>query len=320
MPLISLVVPCYNEEKSILPFQDEVELAFEAMREEFDTPSDLLAFELIYVDDGSADSTLEALRSCAEQRSSEGIRVRYLSFSRNFGKEAALLAGLDASQGDYVVTMDVDLQDPPSLLPVMYRLLQQGDIDNVAARRVTRKGEPAIRSFGARVFYKLIRRLTDMQIMDGARDYRFMKRPMVDAICSMREANRFSKGIFSWVGFTTEWIEYENVERRAGETKWGFFSLVRYAVDGITAFSTKPLQLASIGGLIFCVVAFLLLVFIVARTLLFGDSVPGWPSLACLFLFVSGIQMLCMGIFGQYLARSYTEVKERPIYIVQEQG
>lgn len=320
MPLISVVVPCYNEEGSIPLFLDEVEDAFARMRAEFDSPQDPLAFEVVYVDDGSTDSSLEMMRMCARERENDGVSIRYVSFSRNFGKDAALLAGLDAAKGDYVATMDVDLQDPPALLPVMYRMLQEGDADDIAACRVSRKGEPAIRSWAARVFYRLIRRLSDMDIRDGARDYRLMKRGMVDAICSMREANRFSKGIFSWVGFKTEWLEYENVERNEGETKWSFFSLCAYALDGITAFSTKPLQLASIGGVVFCLLAFVMFLFIVIRTLLFGDPVPGWPSLTCLLLFVSGIQMMCMGIFGQYLAKSYAETKKRPVYIVKERG
>ena len=325
MPLISLVVPCYNEEDSIPLFQEEVERVFAEMNsiDSLDSAFEehgSIRFEVIYVDDGSRDRTLDILQSLASRPPIPGMQIRYISFSRNFGKEAALIAGLDESRGDYVATMDADMQDPPSLLPEMYGLLISSGADNVATRRVSRKGEPPIRSFFARMFYKIINRLSETEIVDGARDYRLMTRQMVDAICSMREISRFSKGIFGWVGFKTEWIEFENVERVRGETKWNIFSLFSYSIDGIVAFSTKPLHIASIGGMVFCVFAFLLLVVIVARTLLFGDPVAGWPSLACLVLFVGGIQMLCMGVFGQYLSKSYLEMKGRPLYLIRESG
>lgn len=318
MPLISLVVPCYNEEESIQIFQSEAERVLSAMQAEYGTSDDPMAFEVIYVDDGSSDGTLSVLQGIVESQHVNGMQVGYISFSRNFGKEAAIIAGLDASHGEYVATMDADMQDPPALLPKMYGMLVNGDADNVATRRVTRKGEPPIRSFFARMFYKIMNRFSETEIMDGARDYRLMDRRMVNAICSLREKNRFSKGIFGWVGFKTEWLEYKNVERAAGETKWSFFSLFAYSMEGIVAFSTKPLHIASIGGFLFCLMAFVLLVVIVVRTLAFGDPVSGWPSLACLILFMGGIQMLCLGIFGQYLAKGYLESKERPIYIVRE--
>lgn len=318
MPLISLVVPCYNEEESIPLFQEEAARVLGEMQTRFGSPQNPVTFELVYVDDGSTDATLPELKRIAGQAHPDGMDVRYLSFSRNFGKEAALLAGLDAAHGEYVATMDADMQDPPSLLPTMYEMLLASDADNVATRRVTRKGEPPIRSFFARVFYRIINRLSDTEIVDGARDYRLMTRRMVNAICSLREYNRFSKGIFGWVGFKTEWLEYENVERAAGETKWNFFSLFSYSIEGIVAFSTKPLHIASLGGMLFCLLALILLVVVIVRAAVFGDPVAGWPSLVCLILFIGGSQMLCLGVFGQYLAKSYVEVKNRPIYVVRE--
>ena len=318
MPLISLVVPCYNEEESIPLFQEEAVRVLDEMQTRFGSPQDPVTFELVYVDDGSTDATLPELKRIAGQARPDGMDVRYLSFSRNFGKEAALLAGLDAAHGEYVATMDADMQDPPSLLPTMYEMLLASDADNVATRRVTRKGEPPIRSFFARMFYRIINRLSDTEIVDGARDYRLMTRRMVNAICSLREYNRFSKGIFGWVGFKTEWLEYENVERVAGETEWSFFSLFSYSIEGIVAFSTKPLHIASLGGMLFCLLALILLVVVIVRAAVFGDPVAGWPSLVCLILFIGGSQMLCLGVFGQYLAKSYVEVKNRPIYVVRE--
>lgn len=318
MPLISLVIPCYNEEASIPLFHEEIKRVLSEMQRKFASETDAITFEAIYVDDGSIDGTLSAIKNICKSDVQEGLSVRYISFSRNFGKEAALLCGLDASSGEYVATMDADMQDPPSLLPEMYTKLLESGADNVATRRVTRKGEPRIRSFFARMFYRIINKLSDTEIVDGARDYRLMRRSMVDAICSLRETNRFSKGIFGWVGFQTEWIEYENVERAAGETKWSFWSLFAYSIDGIVAFSTKPLNIASVSGVLFCLIAFILLVFIVIRTLVFGDPVAGWPSLVCIILFVGGLQMFCMGIFGQYLAKTYLEVKSRPMYVIRD--
>lgn len=317
MSLISLVVPCFNEEDCILPFQSAVDSVYDEMRTKYRDTGDPIEFEVIYVDDGSTDRTLETIIELSSKDQKAGMILKYISLSKNFGKESAMLAGLDASNGDYVATMDVDLQDPPSLLPEMYGLLIDSDADNVATRRVTRKGEPRIRSLCARMFYRLMNRLSDTEIVDGSRDYRLMDRRMVNAICSLREYNRFSKGIFGWVGFKTEWIEYENVERASGETKWGFFSLLSYSIEGIVAFSTKPLNIAAGGGILFCLLALIVLIFIIVRTILFGDPVAGWPSLVCLIMFIGGAQMLSLGIFGRYLAHTYNESKRRPIYIVR---
>ena len=269
--------------------------------------------EVLYVDDGSRDNTVAEVKKLREK---DG-RVHLVSFSRNFGKEAAMFAGLENAQGDYVVIMDVDLQDPPSLLPEMYGYLQEG-YDSVATRRVSRKGEPPVRSFFARMFYRLMKKISRTEIMDGARDYRLMTRQMVDAILSMQEYNRFTKGIFGWVGFRTKWLEYENIERAKGETKWNFWKLFIYSLDGITAFSTVPLMLASVVGVVFCVLAFVMILFIIIRKLLFGDPVSGWPSLVCIILMTSGVQFFCTGILGQYLAKTYMEVKKRPHYLVRE--
>jgi glycosyltransferase involved in cell wall biosynthesis len=271
-------------------------------------------FEYVFVSDGSTDGTLERLRNLAMHDE----RVRYLSFSRNFGKEAALYAGLSHATGDFVATMDADMQDPPSLLPEMVRLLEAGGFDNVAARRVDRAGEPPIRSFFARLFYRLMRGLTQIDIADGARDYRLMSRPMVDAILSLGEYNRFSKGIFAWVGFETRWLEFANVERAAGETKWSFWKLVRYSVDAIVNFSDAPIRLSSYLGLALTALSFVAIVVEVVRALVFGDPVAGWPSLVCIITFIGGIQLFCMGIMGQYIAKTYMEVKRRPHYIVKE--
>ena len=270
--------------------------------------------EILYIDDGSGDRTAAEVKRLREKDE----RVHLVSFSRNFGKEAAMFAGLENAKGDYVVLMDVDLQDPPSLLPEMLSYMEQG-YDSVATRRVSRKGEPPVRSFFARMFYKLMKRISRTEIMDGARDYRLMTRQMVDAILAMKEYNRFTKGIFGWVGFQTKWLEYENVERAKGETKWNFWKLFLYSLDGITAFSTVPLMLASVVGVFFCIVAFLMIVFIIVRKMIFGDPVSGWPSLVCIILMTSGVQFFCTGILGQYLAKTYMEVKRRPIYLVKEQ-
>lgn len=307
MKLFSVVVPCYNEEESVELFYSELirNTAFLAQKD--------MELELLYVDDGSRDRTSAEVKKLCEK----DARVHLLSFSRNFGKESAMYAGLENAVGDYVVLMDVDLQDPPSLLEEMVSYIEQG-YDSVATRRVSRKGEPPVRSFFARQFYRLMKKISKTEIMDGARDYRLMTRQMVDAILSMQEYNRFTKGIFGWVGFQTKWLEYENVERARGETKWNFWKLFLYSLDGITAFSTVPLMLASVVGVFFCLLAFLMIVFIVVRKLIFGDPVSGWPSLVCIILLVSGVQFFCTGILGQYLAKTYMEVKRRPIYLVKE--
>ncbi|MBQ4259431.1 MAG: glycosyltransferase family 2 protein [Lachnospiraceae bacterium] len=307
MSVLSVIVPCYNEEESIAIFYQEL------LKNESFFAEKALELELIYVDDGSKDGTVAEVKKLHEQDE----RVHLVSFSRNFGKEAAMFAGLETSTGDYVVMMDVDLQDPPSLLPEMYGYIQEG-YDSVATRRVSRKGEPPIRSFFARRFYGLMKKISKTEIMDGARDYRLMTRQMVDAILSMREYNRFTKGIFGWVGFKTKWLEYENVERAAGETKWNFWKLFMYSLDGIMAFSTAPLMLASVAGVVFCLIAFAMMVFIIVRKLIFGDPVDGWASQVCIMLMIGGIQFFCTGILGQYLAKTYMEVKNRPIYLVKE--
>ena len=272
-------------------------------------------FELIFVDDGSRDRTLEI---CKELKLLDG-RVHYLSFSRNFGKEAALYAGLKAAAGDYIAVMDADLQDPPELLKDMLFILQNDNqIDCVATRRTTRKGEPPIRSFFAKNFYKLINKISKAEIMDGARDFRMMTRQVVDAVLSMGEYNRFSKGIFGWIGFRTKWLDYVNVERVAGETKWSFWKLFLYAIDGIIAFSTMPLVIASLSGILFCITAILMAVYFAVKTVLYGDPVAGFPTLICLILLIGGVQLFCIGILGQYLSKTYLEAKKRPIYIVKE--
>ena len=307
MRLLSVIVPCFNEEENIRDFYDELCKNNDFFREK------QIEFELLYVDDGSKDRTVAEVKKLHE----EDGRVRLVSFSRNFGKEAAIYAGLQKCRGDLAVLMDADLQDPPSLLPEMYSYIEQG-YDSVATRRVTRKGEPPVRSFFARMFYRLMNRISKTEIVDGARDYRLMTRPVVDAILSMAEYNRFTKGIFGWVGYETKWLEYENVERRKGETKWSFWKLLLYSFEGIVAFSTAPVTFAAIMGVLFCVLAFLLIIVIVVRTALFGDPVAGWPSLVCIISLISGVQLFCLGIVGQYVSKTYLEVKERPIYIVKE--
>ena len=303
---ISIVVPMYNE-------QEMVPVLYRELQQLSGTMGDY-EFEFVLVNDGSSDDTLVWLRQLAK----EDERVIYLSFSRNFGKEAALLAGLAHATGDYVATMDADLQDPPALLPRMMELLLEKGFDNVATRRVNRKGEPKIRSFFARMFYKLMRHLSEIEIADGARDYRLMRREMVDSILSVSESNRFSKGIFAWVGYETGWLEFENTPRAAGETKWSFWKLLRYSLDGIMNFSDAPLRISSFLGLFLTVLSFFAIVFVVARALLFGDPVAGWPSLVCIITFIGGIQLFCMGIMGQYIAKTYMEVKRRPHYIIKE--
>lgn len=306
--MISLIVPCYNEEKALPHFWREVSAVMAKMN--------YLDFEVIFVNDGSKDGTLELLRGLAK----EDRRAKYLSFSRNFGKEAAMYAGLQHAAGDYAAVMDADLQDPPALLEEMYRAVTQEGYDSAATRRVTREGEPPVRSFFARMFYRLINKMADVEIVDGARDFRLMNRKFLNALLELKEYNRFSKGLFGWVGFKTKWIEFENVERVAGETKWSFWKLFLYSIEGIVAFTTVPLTLASIVGFILCLVALCSTVFIVVRKLLFGDPVSGWASTASIITFIGGIQLFFMGIFGQYLAKAYTEIKNRPIYIVAEQG
>ena len=305
MEKISLVVPCYNEEEVIKFFYDEIQKIKKGFEE--------VSFEIIFVNDGSKDKTLELMREL-----SKNDDVRYVSFSRNFGKEAAMYAGLEASLGDYVAIMDADLQDPPALLKEMYEILKSKEYDSVATRRVTRKGEPIIRSFFSRLYYKIINKISKTEIVDGARDFRLMTRQMVNAVLEVKEYNRFSKGIFSWVGFRTKWLEYENVERVAGETKWSFWKLFLYSLDSIMAFSTLPLSIASVMGILFCFVAFIIIVFIIVRTLMFGDPTSGWPSITCIMFFIGGVQLLCIGVIGQYLSKTYLEVKKRPIYIIQE--
>lgn len=308
MEKISVVVSCYNEEKALPLFYEEME---RVRKKDFEG---IVEFEYIFVNDGSKDNTLKIIKELNQK----DPKVRYISFSRNFGKEAAMYAGLEAAEGDYVTLMDADLQDPPSLLKQMYDAIKNEGYDSVGTRRVTRKGEPPIRSFFARMFYKIINKMSNIEMVDGARDYRLMKRQVVDSIISLKEYNRYSKGLFSFVGFDTKWIEYENVERVAGETKWSFWKLFKYALEGITAFSTTPLIFSSIVGLIFCLVAFIAIIFIIVKTLVYGDPTAGWPSMACIIVFVSGIQLFTIGIIGQYLSKTYLEVKKRPIYIIKE--
>ena len=308
MDKISVIVSCYNEEKALPLFYEEME---RVRKQDFEN---IAEFEYIFVNDGSKDNTLNEIKELRQNDS----KVRYISFSRNFGKEAAMLAGLEASTGNLVTLMDADLQDPPALLKQMYDAVKNEGYDTVGTRRVTRKGEPPIRSFFARMFYKIINKMSSIEMVDGARDYRLMKRKVVDAIISLKEYNRYSKGLFSFVGFDTKWIEYENVERVAGETKWSFWKLFKYAMEGIVSFSTTPLVLSALIGLLFCLVAFILLIVIIVKTLVWGDAVSGWPSLACIVVFFSGIQLFFLGVIGMYLSKTYLEVKKRPIYIVKE--
>ena len=305
--LCSCIVPCFNEEEVIPLYYEEMQKVRKQEEGKID-------FEIIFIDDGSKDKTLEVIKKLSEQDEC----IHYVSFSRNFGKEAAMYAGFEHANGEYVVTMDVDLQDPPHLIPEMIRSIEEEGYDSVATRRVTRKGEPPIRSFFARRFYGLINKISDADIVDGARDFRMMKRDMVNAILSMPEYNRFTKGIFGWVGFKTKWIEFENVERAAGETKWSFWKLFRYALEGIIAFSTVPLTIVSLIGVIVCIIAFLFLLFVVIRATIFGNPVAGWPSLICVISFLSGIQLLGIGVVGMYLSKTYLETKKRPIYIKKE--
>lgn len=308
MSLLSVIVPCYNEQETVEDFYTEFIKNEEFFRQQG------IEYEILYVNDGSRDNTVAEIKKLHEKDE----RVHLISFSRNFGKEAAMYAGLKKSRGDYAVIMDVDLQDPPALLPEMFSYIGQG-YDCVATRRVSRKGEPPVRSMFARLFYRLMKKISKTEIMDGARDYRLMTRQVVDAILSMEEYNRFTKGIFGWVGFETKWLEFENVERKKGETKWNFWKLLVYSLDGITAFSTAPLSFAAVIGVLFCMMSALLVVIIIIRTAVFGDPVSGWPSLVCIISMISGVQLFCLGIVGQYLAKTYMEVKKRPIYLIKEE-
>lgn len=306
MDQLSIIVPCYNEEQTVELFYTEVEKMVERMPD--------IQTEYLFVDDGSTDRTLEKVKELHVRDK----RVKYISFSRNFGKEAAMYAGLEHVSGEYAVIMDADLQDPPMLLPEMLRIIREEQYDSVATRRVTRKGEPPIRSFCARQFYHIMNKISDVELMDGARDYRFMTRKYVNAVLSLKEFNRFSKGIFGWVGFRTKWLEFENQERSAGETKWSFWKLVQYSLQGIVSFSETPLYIASILGGGMCGVALLAIVFIIVRQLLFGGSAFGWPSMACIVILIGGIQLLSIGILGLYFSKMYLEIKHRPIYIMSE--
>ena len=308
MKKISIIVPCYNEEQAIPFFYEEITKIAKEL--------DKYDFEFIFVNDGSKDKTITIVKDYAKKDN----RVKFIHFSRNFGKEAAMLAGLELSKGDYVAIMDADLQDPPSLLPKMLDLLNDpnNDYDSVGTRRVTRKGEPPIRSFFARMFYKIINKMSKVEMVDGARDYRLMKREVVNSILELKEYNRYSKGLFEFVGYNTKWLEFENVQRVAGETKWSFWKLFLYAIEGIVAFTTAPLAIAPIVGILFCLISFIMIIVIIVKTLTLGDPTSGWPSLVCIIFFVSGIQLFCLGIIGEYLAKTYLETKKRPIYIIKE--
>lgn len=307
MDKISLVIPCYNEEEALPYLYEElVKVSNEMSGQEF---------EFIFVNDGSRDKTLQVIK---ELRVKDD-RIRYVSFSRNFGKEAGIYAGLKKATGDFIALIDADLQDPPSLLGEMYGILKNEDYDCVATRRQDRKGEPPIRSFFAKKFYQLINKISETEVVDGARDFRLMTRQMVDAILEVGEYNRFSKGIFGWVGFNTKWISFQNVERVAGETKWSFWGLFLYSLEGIVAFSTRPLYLASLFGIVFCLVAFIMICFIIFKTLVFGEDVQGYASTICIIFFIGGIQLFCIGILGQYLSKTYLETKHRPLYVVKEE-
>ncbi len=310
MSMLSVIVPCYNEQEAIPIFYEAIAETASKMQE---TQKDL-EFEFLFIDDGSKDDTLDRIK---ELRAKDR-RVRFVSFSRNFGKEAGLYAGLKNARGDYVVTMDADMQDPPSLLPEMYKAVTEEGYDSAATRRVTRRGEPVIRSFFARGFYCIINRMSSADIVDGARDYRIMTRRMIDAIVGMKEYNRFTKGIYGWIGFNTKWIEFENVERIAGETKWSFWKLFGYALEGIIGFSTAPLSLATWFGMMMALVSFLGIIFIIVKKIVYGDPTSGWSSMVCIMLLIAGIQLFCIGVMGQYLAKTYLETKQRPIYIARQ--
>lgn len=304
--LISLIIPCYNEGVALPILYQELCKVADTLKK--------YRFEFLFVDDGSTDETLSILKDFAYHDK----RIIYHSFSRNFGKEAAMYAGFCNAKGDYVAVMDADMQDPPALLPEMLRILETSDYDSVATRRDNRKGEPPIRSLFAKIFYSIINKISDSDVVDGARDFRLMKRKMVDAIVTMSEYNRFSKGIFGWIGFHTYWFPYKNVERVAGKTKWSFWKLFKYSIDGIINFSQIPLSIASWGGLFFTFLSFLMVIVVIVRKLLFGDPVAGWASTACIIMFIGGVQLFCMGIMGQYIAKIYMETKHRPHYIIEE--
>jgi len=304
--LISVIVPCYNESVALPLFIEEMYKIIRQMEG--------LTFEIILINDGSRDNTKLVIKKLADADE----RIKYISFSRNFGKEAAIYAGFQHANGNYVVMMDADLQDPPSLLPEMYKAVSEEGYDSVATRRVNRKGEPRIRSFFARCFYRIINKMSNVEIIDGARDYRLMNRKFLNALLELSEYNRFSKGLFGWVGFKNKWIDFENIERVAGETKWSFWSLFRYSIEGIVAFTTTPLIISSIVGFVFCLISVLAIAFIIIRRLVFGDPVAGWASLTCIITFLGGIQLFCLGILGQYMAKMYLEIKNRPIYLIDE--
>ena len=304
MEKLSIIIPCYNEEENINLFYEEIKKVTKKIK---------MNIEIIFVNDGSKDKTLENIKKLTKNKN-----VKYISFSRNFGKEAAMWAGLNKATGDYVTIMDCDLQDPPKLLPDMLDLIKKEDYDMVGTRRVTRKGEPLIRSFLARCFYKIINKMSKVEMVDGARDYRLMTRQVVNSILELKEYNRYSKGLFSFVGYKTKWLEYENVKRVRGETKWSFWKLFIYAIEGIVAFSTMPLTISVIIGLLFCIIAFIMIFVVIFKTIIFGDPTSGWPSLVCIIFMVSGIQLLCIGVIGEYLSKLYLEVKQRPIYIIKE--
>ena len=306
MDKISVIVSCFNEEKALPLFYKEMEKQIKNFQN--------VEFEYIFVYDGSSDNTLKIMKDLHQKDS----KVRYISFSRNFGKESAMYAGLEASTGDFVTLMDADLQDPPSLLKEMYDYIKNDGFDIVGTRRVTRKGEPPIRSFFARMFYKIINKMSKVQMVDGARDYMLMTRQATNSLLELKEYNRYSKGLFSFIGYKVKWLEYENIERVAGETKWSFWKLFKYAIEGITAFSTTPLIFSSVLGILFCIISFLLIIIIIGKTLIYGDPTSGWPSLVCIIFMVSGIQLFSLGIIGQYLSKTYLEVKKRPVYIVRE--
>ena len=306
MEKISVVVSCYNEEKALPHYYNKMKEIMNNMN--------YVDFEIILVNDGSKDNTLKEMQELARN----DARIKFINFSKNFGKEAAMYAGFEYSKGDFIAVMDADLQDPPELLEEMYKGIKEENYDCVATRRTTRKGEPPIRSFFARMFYRLINRISKTEMVDGARDYRLMTRQMLNAILSMKEYNRYSKGLFSFVGFDTKWLEYENVERVAGETHWSFWKLFKYALEGITAFSTVPLVMSSIIGIIFFFISIIAIIYIIINTLMYGNPTSGWPSMICIIFMVTGIQLFCIGIIGQYLSKVYLEVKNRPIYIVKD--